>query len=82
MRNRVRTAPTYALNFALAARALAQARCAVRTITIISKASISEVEAMLIKDKIFLASQYLAPHHLVSRMFGYASDCREAVVKN
>lgn len=37
---------------------------------------------MLIKDKIFLASQYLAPHRLVSRMFGYASDCREAVVKN
>ncbi|WP_313695574.1 archaetidylserine decarboxylase [Achromobacter mucicolens] len=37
---------------------------------------------MPIKDQLFLASQYLAPHHLVSRFFGYASDCREPAVKN
>lgn len=37
---------------------------------------------MTIKDQVFLASQYLAPHHLVSRFFGYASDCREPAVKN
>lgn len=37
---------------------------------------------MPIKDQIFLASQYLAPHHLVSRFFGVASDCREPAVKN
>ena len=37
---------------------------------------------MPIKDQLFLASQYLAPHHLVSRLFGYASDCREPAVKN
>ncbi len=37
---------------------------------------------MPIKDQLFLASQYLAPHHLVSRCFGYASDCREPAVKN
>ena len=30
----------------------------------------------------YFASQYLAPHHLVSRLFGYASDCREPAVKN
>ncbi|WP_251865883.1 archaetidylserine decarboxylase [Achromobacter sp. Marseille-Q4962] len=37
---------------------------------------------MPIKDQLFLASQYLAPHHLVSRLFGYAADCREPAVKN
>ena len=37
---------------------------------------------MPIKDQLFLASQYLAPHHLVSRLFEYASDCREPAVKN
>lgn len=37
---------------------------------------------MSIKDQLFLASQYLAPHHLVSRCFGYASDCREPALKN
>lgn len=38
--------------------------------------------AMLIKDKLFLASQYLAPHHLVSRLFGYASDSQAPALKN
>lgn len=37
---------------------------------------------MLIKDKLFLASQYLAPHRLVSRLFGYASDSRLPALKN
>ncbi|GAB1579172.1 archaetidylserine decarboxylase [Bordetella petrii] len=37
---------------------------------------------MLFKDQLFLASQYLAPHHLVSRLMGLAADCRTPVVKN
>ncbi|MBV7486160.1 archaetidylserine decarboxylase [Bordetella sp. BOR01] len=37
---------------------------------------------MLFKDQIFLASQYAAPHHLVSRLMGLAADCRTPAVKN
>lgn len=37
---------------------------------------------MLFKDQLFLASQYLAPHHLVSRLMGHAADCRTPAVKN
>jgi phosphatidylserine decarboxylase len=37
---------------------------------------------MSLDDKLFLASQYLAPHHLVSRFFGAASQCRVPAVKN
>lgn len=37
---------------------------------------------MPFKDQLFLASQYLAPHHLVSRLMGVASDCRTPAVKN
>lgn len=37
---------------------------------------------MHFKDQIFLASQYAAPHHLVSRLMGLASDCRTPAVKN
>jgi len=37
---------------------------------------------MLFKDQLFLASQYLAPHHLVSRLMGLAADCRTPAVKN
>lgn len=37
---------------------------------------------MQVKDKIFLASQYASPHHLVSRLMGVASDCRHPSVKN
>ncbi|MVW79819.1 archaetidylserine decarboxylase [Bordetella sp. 02P26C-1] len=37
---------------------------------------------MHFKDQLFLASQYLAPHHLVSRLMGLAADCRTPAVKN
>jgi len=37
---------------------------------------------MSFKDKVFLASQYAAPHHLISRLMGVASDCRTTAVKN
>jgi phosphatidylserine decarboxylase len=37
---------------------------------------------MSFKDQIFLASQYAAPHHLVSRLMGIAADCRTPAVKN
>jgi phosphatidylserine decarboxylase len=37
---------------------------------------------MHFKDQLFLASQHLAPHHLVSRLMGVASDCRTPAVKN
>lgn len=37
---------------------------------------------MSFKDQIFLASQYAAPHHLISRLMGVASDCRTTAVKN
>ncbi|HYG42266.1 MAG TPA: archaetidylserine decarboxylase [Bordetella sp.] len=37
---------------------------------------------MLFKDQIFLASQYAAPHHVVSRLMGLAADCRTPAVKN
>ena len=39
-------------------------------------------DSMHFKDQIFLASQYAAPHHLVSRLMGLASDCRTPAVKN
>jgi phosphatidylserine decarboxylase len=38
--------------------------------------------SMSLDDKLFLASQYLAPHHLVSRFFGMASQCRVPAVKD
>jgi len=37
---------------------------------------------MPIYDQLFLASQYLAPHHLLSRLYGVAAECRVPVVKN
>ncbi|EWM44888.1 phosphatidylserine decarboxylase family protein [Bordetella holmesii 70147] len=37
---------------------------------------------MSIKDQIFLASQYLAPHHLVSRAMGVLADSRAPEIKN
>lgn len=37
---------------------------------------------MSIKDKLFLASQYLAPHHLVSRLAGVFADNRAPWLKN
>ncbi|OZI74909.1 archaetidylserine decarboxylase [Bordetella genomosp. 12] len=37
---------------------------------------------MTIKDQIFLASQYLAPHHLVSRAMGALADSRAPELKN
>jgi len=37
---------------------------------------------MLIHDLLFLASQYLAPHHLLSRMYGLVAECRIPVAKN
>ncbi|ARP94104.1 archaetidylserine decarboxylase [Bordetella genomosp. 13] len=37
---------------------------------------------MPIKDTLFLASQYLAPHHLVSRLAGLLADSREPWLKN
>ena len=37
---------------------------------------------MSIKDQIFIQSQHIAPHDLISRLFGYASDCRTPAVKN
>lgn len=37
---------------------------------------------MQFKDQLFLASQYAAPHHLVSRLMGLAADCRTPAVKN
>lgn len=33
-------------------------------------------------DKLFLAGQYLAPHHLVSRAYGIAAQCRHPAAKN
>lgn len=33
-------------------------------------------------DKLFLAGQYLAPHHLVSRAYGVAAQCRHPGAKN
>jgi len=37
---------------------------------------------MSLHDKLFLASQYLAPHHLVSRLYGLAAHCRIPGAKN
>ncbi|SPU50926.1 archaetidylserine decarboxylase [Bordetella trematum] len=37
---------------------------------------------MAFKDQIFLASQYLAPHHLVSRGFGLLAESRSPEIKN
>ncbi|MCD0501958.1 archaetidylserine decarboxylase [Bordetella petrii] len=37
---------------------------------------------MHFKDQLFLASQYAAPHHLVSRLMGLAADCRTPAIKN
>ncbi|MFQ6687292.1 phosphatidylserine decarboxylase, partial [Bordetella pertussis] len=37
---------------------------------------------MPFKDQLFLASQYLAPHHLVSRLMGRVADCRAPEIKN
>ncbi|AKQ55607.1 archaetidylserine decarboxylase [Bordetella hinzii] len=37
---------------------------------------------MSIKDQLFLASQYLAPHHLVSRAMGLLADSRAPEIKN
>lgn len=37
---------------------------------------------MSVYDKLFLASQYLAPHHLLSRAYGIAAQCRHPAAKN
>jgi phosphatidylserine decarboxylase len=37
---------------------------------------------MSIKEQLFICSQYLAPHHLISRLFGGAANCRLPAVKN
>lgn len=37
---------------------------------------------MSLYEKLFLASQYLAPHHAVSRMYGLASQCQVPAVKD
>lgn len=34
------------------------------------------------KQRLFILSQYLLPHHLLSRLIGYAADCRAAWFKN
>ena len=34
------------------------------------------------KQRLFILSQYLLPHHLLSRLIGYAADCRVAWFKN
>jgi len=38
--------------------------------------------SMSIKDTLFLASQYAAPHHLVSRLAGRLADSRSPALKN
>nr|WP_298169892.1 archaetidylserine decarboxylase [uncultured Pseudomonas sp.] len=37
---------------------------------------------MAMKQRLFILSQYLLPHHLLSRLIGYAADCRVAWFKN
>jgi len=37
---------------------------------------------MPIKDTLFLASQHLTPHHLISRMAGCFAECRHPAIKN
>nr|WP_298115840.1 archaetidylserine decarboxylase [uncultured Pseudomonas sp.] len=37
---------------------------------------------MTMKQRLFILSQYLLPHHLLSRLIGYAADCRAAWFKN
>lgn len=37
---------------------------------------------MTLKEQLFLASQYAAPHHLVSRVMGRFADCRAPEIKN
>jgi phosphatidylserine decarboxylase len=34
------------------------------------------------KQRLFILSQYLLPHHLLSRLIGYAAECRAAWFKN
>lgn len=34
------------------------------------------------KERLFILSQYLLPHHLLSRLIGFAADCRAAWFKN
>ena len=34
------------------------------------------------RQRLFILSQYLLPHHLLSRLIGYAADCRAAWFKN
>lgn len=34
------------------------------------------------KQRLFILSQYLLPHHLLSRLIGYAAECRMAAFKN
>ncbi|MET1077500.1 MAG: archaetidylserine decarboxylase [Pseudomonas sp.] len=35
-----------------------------------------------LKQRLFIFSQYLLPHHLLSRLIGYAADCRISGFKN
>ncbi|MES2821380.1 MAG: archaetidylserine decarboxylase [Pseudomonadota bacterium] len=35
-----------------------------------------------LKERLFIASQYLLPHHLLSRLIGCAAECRAAWFKN
>lgn len=37
---------------------------------------------MSLYDNLFLASQHLAPHHLISRLYGVAAQCRIPAAKN
>ncbi len=37
---------------------------------------------MSFKDRLFICSQYLLPHHLLSRLIGFAADCRATWFKD
>ncbi|HSX70056.1 MAG TPA: phosphatidylserine decarboxylase, partial [Pseudomonas sp.] len=34
------------------------------------------------KERLFILSQYLLPHHLLSRLIGFAAECRAAWFKD
>ncbi|TNF08082.1 MAG: phosphatidylserine decarboxylase, partial [Pseudomonadales bacterium] len=34
------------------------------------------------KQRLFILSQYLLPHHLLSRLIGYVAECRIGWLKN
>lgn len=37
---------------------------------------------MSFKDRLFICSQYLLPHRLLSRLIGFAADCRATWFKD